>query len=176
MNSAKLLVPSCTSAPVYFSLAVFLITFLPEELQRLSVIAKLLKIKTITLVMVLFHIFWSLIILRRASLLAQLVTNLPATQETWVQSLGWEDPLEEGMAAHSSILAWRILMDREAWRATVHGVTESNMTEQLSTAQHMILRNPQSTDSLPFSYRWFREQSKDLESEWPGFISQASTY
>ena len=50
------------------------------------------------------HIFWSLITLRRASLLAQLVKNLPATQETWVQSLGWEDPLEEGMATHSSIL------------------------------------------------------------------------
>ena len=139
------------------------------------VTAKLLKIKSITLVMVLFHIFWSLIILRRASLLAQLVRNPHATQETWVQSLGWEDPLEEGMAAHSSILAWRILMDREAWRATVHGVTESNMTERLSTAQHMILRSPQSTDSFPFSYRWFREESKGLELEWPGFISQAST-
>ena len=104
MNSAKLPVPSYTSAPVYFSFAVFLITFVPEELQRFSVIAKLLKIKSITLVMGIVHIFWSLITLRRASLLAQLVKNLPATQETWVQSLGWEDPLEEGMATHSSIL------------------------------------------------------------------------
>ena len=42
-----------------------------------------------------------------------------------VQSLGWEDPLEEGMAIHSSILTWRIPMDRGAWRATVHGVTKS---------------------------------------------------
>ena len=42
-----------------------------------------------------------------ASLVAQMVKNLPATQETWVQSLGWEDPLEESMATHSSILAWR---------------------------------------------------------------------
>ena len=41
------------------------------------------------------------------SLIAQLVKNLPAMQETWVQSLGQEDPLEEGMATHSSILAWR---------------------------------------------------------------------
>ena len=41
------------------------------------------------------------------------------------RSLGWEDPLEEGMATHSSILAWRIPMDREAWWATVHGVTNS---------------------------------------------------
>ena len=39
--------------------------------------------------------------------------------------LGWKDPLEEGMAIHSSILAWRIPMDREAWGATVHGVTKS---------------------------------------------------
>ena len=46
-------------------------------------------------------------------------------QETWVQSLGWEDPLEEGMATHSSILAWRIPMDRGAWRATIHDVTKS---------------------------------------------------
>ena len=45
---------------------------------------------------------------------AQMVNNLPAMPETWVQSLGWEDPLEEGMATHSSILAWRILMDRGA--------------------------------------------------------------
>ena len=38
---------------------------------------------------------------------------------------GWEDPLEEGLATHSSILAWRIIMDRVAWRATVHGVANS---------------------------------------------------
>ena len=44
----------------------------------------------------------------RVSLVAQRVKNLPAMQETWVQSLGWEDPLENGMATHSSILAWRI--------------------------------------------------------------------
>ena len=43
----------------------------------------------------------------------------------WVQSLGGGDPLEEGMATHSSILAWRIPMDREVWWATVHGVTKS---------------------------------------------------
>ena len=46
-------------------------------------------------------------------------------RETWVQSLGQEDPLEVGMATHSSILAWRIPMDRVAWRATVHGVAKS---------------------------------------------------
>ena len=49
-----------------------------------------------------------------ASLMAQLVKNLPAMQETWVQPLGWEDLLEKGMETHSSILAWRIPMDRGA--------------------------------------------------------------
>ena len=45
--------------------------------------------------------------------MAQLVKNLPATSETWVQSLGWEDPLEKGTATYSSILAWRILWTEE---------------------------------------------------------------
>ena len=60
-----------------------------------------------------------------ASLVAQMIKILPAMGETWVQSLGWEDPLEKGMATHSSILAWKIPMDREAWWATVHGVAKS---------------------------------------------------
>ena len=55
-----------------------------------------------------------------ASLVAQLVKNLPAMQETWVQSLGWEEPLEKGKATHSSILAWRI-----PWTVYPMGVTES---------------------------------------------------
>ena len=59
------------------------------------------------------------------SLVAQMVKNLPAMWETWVQSLGWEDSLEEGMATHSSILAWRITMARGAWKATVYGVAKS---------------------------------------------------
>ena len=52
--------------------------------------------------------FWSTIWVLCASLVAQMVKNLPTLQETWVQSLGWEDPLEKGMPTHSSILAWRI--------------------------------------------------------------------
>ena len=48
-----------------------------------------------------------------ASLMAQIVKNPPAMLETWVQSLGWEDPWEEGMVTHSSILAWRILWTKE---------------------------------------------------------------
>ena len=51
--------------------------------------------------------------------------GLDGKEETWVQSLDWEDPLEEGMATHSSILAWRVPMDRGAWQATVHGFTPS---------------------------------------------------
>ena len=47
------------------------------------------------------------------SMVAQTVKNPPVMQETWVQSLGWEDPLEEGLATHSSILAWRILRTEE---------------------------------------------------------------
>ena len=60
-----------------------------------------------------------------ASLAAQTVKNLPAVRETWVQSLGWEDPLGEGMGTHFSVLAWRIPMDRGAWKAAIHGVAES---------------------------------------------------
>ena len=60
-----------------------------------------------------------------ASLVVQTVKNLPAMRETRIRSLRWEDPLEEGMATPSSILAWRIAMDRGSWLATVHGVTRS---------------------------------------------------
>ena len=65
-----------------------------------------------------------------ASLVTQMVRNSPAMQEIWIWSLGWKDPLEKGTATHSSSLAWRI--DRGAWQATVHGVTESDKTEQLT--------------------------------------------
>ena len=64
-----------------------------------------------------------------ASLVAQLVKNSPAMLESWVRSLGWEDPLEKKVATHSSILAWEIPRTEGAWWATVHGVTkESNTT------------------------------------------------
>ena len=59
------------------------------------------------------------------SLVAQILKNLPAMQETWVQSLGWEDPLEKGMATHSSILAWENPMDRGAWQ----GLTWQQLTD-----------------------------------------------
>ena len=60
-----------------------------------------------------------------ASRVAQMIKNPPAMWETWVQSLGGEDPLEESMATHSSILAWRIPTDRGAWRAAAHGIAKS---------------------------------------------------
>ena len=59
--------------------------------------------------------------------MAQLVKNLPAMQETWLQSLGWEDTLEKEMATHFSILAWKI-----PGTVTVHGVAESDTTKRLS--------------------------------------------
>ena len=70
-------------------------------------------------------------------LTAQMVKNLPAMQENWVQSLGWEDSPEEGMATHSSILAWGNPVDIGGLWATVHGVTKSRT--QLSTHTHSNL-------------------------------------
>ena len=67
-----------------------------------------------------------------ASLVAQTVKTPPAMRETWVWSLGWEDPLEEVMETHSSVLAWRIPMDRGALRATLHEVTKNQIRCSLS--------------------------------------------
>ena len=64
--------------------------------------------------------------------MAQRLKHLPAMWETWVRSLGWEDPLEKEMATHSSILAWRI-----PWAEDPRGCKESDMTEQLHF--HFIL-------------------------------------
>ena len=58
-----------------------------------------------------------------ASLVDQLVKNLPVMQKTWVQSLGWEDPLEKGMTTHSGILAWRI-----PWTEELGGLQSKNWT------------------------------------------------
>ena len=62
----------------------------------------------------------------KASPVTQMVENSPAIQETRVWSLGWEDPLDKGMAVHYSIVAWRIpWMEEPSWWATVHGATKS---------------------------------------------------
>ena len=60
-------------------------------------------------------------------------------RETWVRFLGWEDPLEDSVETHTSILAWRIPMDRGAWWATAHRVAKSQTgLKQLSTTQHSL--------------------------------------
>ena len=66
--------------------------------------------------------------------MAQLVKNPPAIRKTWVQSLGWEDPLGKGMATHSSILAWRI-----PWTVYPWGHKESDTTEQISLSLHFFI-------------------------------------
>ena len=68
-----------------------------------------------------------------------MVQNLPAMQETWVRSLGWEDPLEKGMATHSSILVWRIPWTEEPGGLQSMRSQESDVTERLGT-QHTQLR------------------------------------
>ena len=77
-----------------------------------------------------------------ASLLAQLVKNPPGMWETWVRSLGEEDPLEKGMVIHSSILAWRILWTQGAWSATVHRVTKISYNFQASLVAQMVNNLP----------------------------------
>ena len=64
--------------------------------------------------------------------MTQMVKNLPAMQVTWVQSLGWEDPLEKGMATHPGILAWRIPGTEEPGGLQSRGGEESDMTERLT--------------------------------------------
>ena len=67
------------------------------------------------------------------------VKNPPAKQEMAVRSLGREDPLEEETATHSSILAWRILMDRGAWWATIHRVAESQVSNYTATKMKQVV-------------------------------------
>ena len=89
------------------------------------------------------------------SLVAQMVKCLPAMQEIWVWSLGREDPLEEGMATHSSILAWKIPTDGGTWKATVHGAPKS--WTQLSyfirfyTCSHLTLA---ASEKVRYRYYW----------------------
>ena len=74
------------------------------------------------------------------SMVAQTVKNPPVVWETWLRSLGWEDPLEEGLATHSNILAWRIPMDRGAWQAPVFLPGESLWREEPGGLQSMRLQ------------------------------------
>ena len=91
-----------------------------------------------------------------------MVKNPPEMWETWIQSLGWEDPLEEVVATCSSVLAWRILMDRGAWWATVHRVQRVRPTR---VAKH-------STDHL--SFRMY-SQYKIRDSEYFYYLVHAAS-
>ena len=84
------------------------------------------------------------------SLVAHTVKNLPAVQEAWVPSLGWEDPWMGGMATHSSILAWRIPKKRGAWQATVHGATKSwtRLTHTQLIYNIVLVSGVQQSDSV----------------------------
>ena len=77
--------------------------------------------------------------------MAEMVKNRPAVQETWVLFQGWEDPLEEAMATHTSILAWRIPINRGVGWATVHGATKSRsnyvQAESLRGSHKAIISN-----------------------------------
>ena len=75
-----------------------------------------------------------------ASLVTQMVKNLPAMQETWVQSLGWEGPLEKGMTNDSSILAWRSPWTEESGGLQSLGHTKLDMTEGLNNNKHELWR------------------------------------
>ena len=88
-------------------------------------------------------------------LVAQMVTSWPAMRETWVQSLGWEDPLEEGMTTHSSILAWRIPMDRGAWWATVYRVAKgrTRLSDSTFTFHFHALEKEMATHSTVLAWR-----------------------
>ena len=86
-----------------------------------------------------------------ASLVAQMVKNPPSMWKNQVQSLGWKDPLEECKATHSSILAWRIPMDRGGWWATDHGIAKS-WTRLSDLAQH---RNGRLAASVSGGSRWW---------------------
>ena len=113
----------------------------------------------------------------QASLEVQTVKNLPAMGETWVWSLGWGTFPGEGQGNRSSILAWRISMDRGAWWATVHGVTKS-WAQLSNSAQHTITHTsvcmvivPLKTGSL---YKWLNSLSPILSLWLIALISNAS--
>ena len=95
------------------------------------------------------------------SLVTQTVKNLFVMQGSWVRSLGWEDPLEEGMVTHSNILAWRIPMDRGAWQATVHGVAKTLSTAHIHAIYPQIIQGKKKKYMCTHTYKT-REQMKQM--------------
>ena len=102
-----------------------------------------------------------------ASLVAQVVKNLHAVWETWFRSLDWEDPLEEGMTAHSSIHAWRIPWQRSLAGYSPWGHKKSDTTEWLSTTQHLfgaslVVRLKDSQETQVWSLSWKDTLEKEM--------------
>ena len=93
--------------------------------------------------------------------MAQTVKNLPAMHKTQVQSLGWEDPVETGMATHSNILAWKIPWTKEPGRLEFISCKETDTTEQL-TLSHFIPKN--SSDSWVVVYKEFKSWASSFEN------------
>ena len=85
--------------------------------------------------------------------MSQLVKNLPAMQETWIWSLGQEDPLGKGMATHASIFCLENPMDRGTWRATFHGITKSQ-TWLSDHHRHMHTQSNSTSQALRYVQRW----------------------
>ena len=80
--------------------------------------------------------------------MAQTIKNLPAMQETWIQSLGWEDPLEKGMSTHSSILAWRIPWTESLVGYSSWGHKKSDTTEWLTHTRTFLNKQPEAKPLL----------------------------
>ena len=80
-------------------------------------------------------------------------------QETWVQSLGWEDPMEKRMAAHASILAWRV-MDRGAWRLILHGVAMNQLTNTFTS----VITNEMFASCSCSEFYWSRGSHQETKA------------
>ena len=101
-----------------------------------------------------------------ASLVAQYIGNLPGMQETWAQSLGWEDTLEEGIATPSNILAWRIPMDRGVHAdCTPWGRNKSDMTEWLSTHVLSTEKKKRNKGRRKMTGKAWKERSRRSKSQ-----------
>ena len=107
-----------------------------------------------------------------ASLVAQTVMNLPAMQDSWVRSLGWENPLKKGMATHSSALAWRIPRREEPGRLQStelqrvgHNWATNTFTFIFTHTAYYIYTDPEGRWGANFPQEWFMDGVSHLESE-----------
>ena len=110
-------------------------------------------------------------------MVAQTVKNLPAMWENWVWALGWEDPLEKGMVTHSSILAWRIHMDRGVWQTPVHGVAKSQpwLSDFTFTFHFYALEKEMATHSSVLAWRIPGMRSHWVGRDWSDLAAASSS-